>query len=78
MPSSLTGIPTEFDVIVIGGGPAGATTAGLLAKRGHQVLILDRERFPRYHVGESLIPVVMAPMKEMGLTERLEQRGFER
>ncbi|MGC5412446.1 FAD-dependent oxidoreductase, partial [Streptomyces sp. DT225] len=45
MPSTLTGIPSEFDVVVIGGGPAGATTAGLLAKRGHQVLILDRERF---------------------------------
>ncbi|MGW7463567.1 NAD(P)/FAD-dependent oxidoreductase [Streptomyces xantholiticus] len=78
MPSTLTGIPTEFDVVVIGGGPAGATTAGLLAKRGHKVLVLDRERFPRYHVGESLIPVVMTPMEEMGLTERLEARGFER
>ncbi|WP_327287068.1 NAD(P)/FAD-dependent oxidoreductase [Streptomyces sp. NBC_01198] len=72
------GVPEEFDVIVIGGGPAGATTGGLLAKRGHRVLVLDRERFPRYHVGESLIPAFMRPMEEMGITERMDQRGFER
>ncbi|MER7929784.1 NAD(P)/FAD-dependent oxidoreductase [Streptomyces sp. NPDC096057] len=63
---------------MIGGGPAGATTAGLLAKRGHRVLVLDRERFPRYHVGESLIPGVMVPMEELGLVERMEAKGFER
>ncbi|MBM0231396.1 tryptophan 7-halogenase [Micromonospora sp. STR1_7] len=78
MSISLFGVPTEFDVIVIGGGPAGATTAGLLAKAGRRVLVLDRERFPRYHIGESLIPAVMRPMEELGLTERLDARGFER
>ncbi|MET8661709.1 NAD(P)/FAD-dependent oxidoreductase [Streptomyces griseus] len=78
MASTLYGVPDRFDVIVIGGGPAGATTAGLLAKRGHRVLVLDRERFPRYHVGESLIPAFMRPMEEMGLTERMDERGFER
>ncbi|MDJ0463788.1 NAD(P)/FAD-dependent oxidoreductase [Streptomyces sp. H27-C3] len=78
MSSSIFGISAEYDVIVIGGGPAGATTAGLLAKRGHRVLVLDRERFPRYHVGESLIPAFMRPMEEMGLTERMDERGFER
>lgn len=78
MPPTLIGVSHEFDVIVIGGGPAGATTAGLLAQRGHRVLVLDRERFPRYHIGESLIPVVMAPLEELGLTERMEARGFER
>ncbi|MFG2910098.1 NAD(P)/FAD-dependent oxidoreductase [Kitasatospora sp. NPDC048286] len=78
MPSTLYGVPDEFDVIVIGGGPAGATTAGLLAQRGHRVLVLDRERFPRYHVGESLIPAFMRPMQELGLTERMDARGFER
>ncbi|MGA5704462.1 NAD(P)/FAD-dependent oxidoreductase [Peterkaempfera bronchialis] len=75
---TLFGVPEEFDVIVIGGGPAGATTAGLLAKRGHQVLVLDKERFPRYHVGESLIPAFMRPMEELGITERMDARGFER
>ncbi|WP_329240879.1 FAD-dependent oxidoreductase [Streptomyces sp. NBC_01478] len=78
MSSTLLGISDDFDVIVIGGGPAGATTAGLLAQRGRRVLVLDRERFPRYHVGESLIPGFMLPMEELGLTERMEARGFER
>jgi flavin-dependent dehydrogenase len=78
MPSNLFGISGNFDVIVIGGGPAGATTAGLVAKRGHRVLVLDRERFPRYHIGESLIPAFMRPMEELGLIERLDARGFER
>ncbi|MEU9109451.1 Putative FAD-dependent oxidoreductase LodB (plasmid) [Streptomyces xanthophaeus] len=78
MSSTLFGFNEAFDAIVIGGGPAGATTAGLLAKRGRRVLVLERERFPRYHVGESLIPGFMAPMEELGLTERLETSGFER
>lgn len=78
MSPTLFGVTEDFDVIVIGGGPAGATTAGLLAKRGHRVLVLDRERFPRYHVGESLIPGVMVPMEELGLVERMEAKGFER
>ncbi|WP_327309896.1 NAD(P)/FAD-dependent oxidoreductase (plasmid) [Streptomyces sp. NBC_01298] len=78
MSSTQFGFSDDFDVIVIGGGPAGATTAALLAKRGHRVLVLDRERFPRYHVGESLIPGVMVPMEELGLVERMEAKGFER
>lgn len=78
MSPTLYGVTDDFDVIVIGGGPAGATTAALLAKRGHRVLVLDRERFPRYHVGESLIPGVMVPMEELGLKERMEAKGFER
>lgn len=78
MSSSLYGMPDEFDVIIIGGGPAGATSAGLIAQQGHRVLVLDRERFPRYHVGESLIPGFMIPMRELGLTERMEAKGFER
>ncbi|WP_373303092.1 NAD(P)/FAD-dependent oxidoreductase [Streptomyces fructofermentans] len=78
MSSTRFGFSDDFDVIVIGGGPAGATTAALLAKRGHRVLVLERERFPRYHIGESLIPGVMVPMEELGLKERMEAKGFER
>ena len=79
MPATLYGVPDQFDVIVIGGGPAGATTAGLLARAGHRVLVLDRERFPRYHIGESLIPAFMRPMEELGeIIERMDARGYER
>ncbi len=72
------GIPDVLDVVVIGGGPAGATLAGLLARKNRNVLILERERFPRYHIGESLIPGFMRAMEELGMTERLEARGFEK
>ncbi|OLZ54798.1 NAD(P)/FAD-dependent oxidoreductase [Amycolatopsis keratiniphila] len=78
MSATLHGMPERFDVIVIGGGPAGATCAGLLAKDGRTVLVLERERFPRYHIGESLIPVGMRPLQELDLLDRMEARGFER
>ena len=70
--------PTEHDVIVVGGGPAGSVTAGLLAQRGRRVLVLERERFPRYHIGESLITGMLSVMEELGLSERLEAMGFPR
>ena len=47
---------SDYDVIVIGGGPAGATVSTLLAQRGVRVALYERERFPRFHIGESLIP----------------------
>ncbi|MEV1146754.1 NAD(P)/FAD-dependent oxidoreductase [Micromonospora sp. NPDC049799] len=78
MSSNLYGIPDDFDVVVIGGGPAGATLSALLSERGRRVLVLDRERFPRYHIGESLIPGFMRPMEELKLLDRMEQRGFEK
>ena len=46
----------ETDVVVIGGGPAGSTTATLIAQKGYKVQLFEREKFPRYHIGESLIP----------------------
>ncbi|MGI5519996.1 NAD(P)/FAD-dependent oxidoreductase [Micromonospora sp. CA-259024] len=78
MSSNLNGATGEYDVIVIGGGPAGATLSALLSQRGRRVLVLERERFPRYHIGESLIPGFMRPMEELGLVETLERRGFEK
>ncbi len=57
-----------YDVLVAGGGPAGSTVSALLAQQGHRVLVLEREVFPRFHIGESLLPV------GLGVFERL---GFE-
>ena len=45
-----------FDVVVIGGGPAGSAAGTLLAKEGRFVLILEKEKFPRFHIGESMLP----------------------
>ena len=59
------------DAIVIGGGPAGSTAAALLAEQGHRVLLLEREAFPRYHIGESLIPYTWFTLDRLGLVETL-------
>ena len=61
----------EFDVIVVGGGPAGSTTSALLAERGHRVLLLEREPFPRYHIGESLIPYTWFTLNRLGVVDWL-------
>lgn len=66
-----------FDVLVIGGGPAGATAAGILAEQGHDVVLLEREKFPRYHIGESLVPGVNPVIERLGLTERMEGLSFQ-
>ena len=57
---------SSFEVIVIGAGPTGSTTAGLLAKEGVRVLVLEREVFPRFHVGESLLPADLAIFERLG------------
>lgn len=64
---------SRHDVIVAGGGPAGATTALALARSGVDVLVVERTRFPRFHVGESLLPRNLRLLRELGLTERLER-----
>ncbi|HJP77563.1 MAG TPA: NAD(P)/FAD-dependent oxidoreductase [Pseudonocardiaceae bacterium] len=68
----------DFDVVVIGGGPGGCATAGLLAQQGHKVLVLEKEKFPRYHVGESLITGSMPTIEALGLRERLDRMGYVR
>ena len=62
------------DVVVIGGGPAGATAGGLLAKEGIDVLVLERELFPRFHIGESLLPCDLAVFARLGVD--MEAGGF--
>jgi flavin-dependent dehydrogenase len=68
----------DFDVVIIGGGPGGSATAGLLAKQGHKVLVLEKEKFPRYHIGESLITGSMPTIEALGLRERLDKMGYVR
>ncbi len=66
----------SFDVAVIGGGPAGAATATLLQRQGHRVVIVEHSQFPRYHVGESLIPHTYGTLKRLGLLERMQRSHF--
>jgi len=66
----------KFDVVVCGGGPAGSTVSALLARQGHQVLLLEAKRFPRYHIGESLIPGGIHVLRESGVLPKIDQHGF--
>ena len=61
------------DVIVIGGGPAGSTAATLLAREGFTVTLLERERFPRFQIGESLLPYNNDLFARLGVTDQLVQ-----
>lgn len=67
-----------YDAIIIGGGPGGSTTGSALAQAGKKVLILEREQFPRFHVGESLIPFGNDILKKIGVWDKLMSAGFMR
>lgn len=68
----------DFDIGIIGGGPAGAATASYLAQAGLSCVVFERELFPRPHVGESLVPSSTRVFKEIGFLEKMEQAGFTR
>ena len=68
--------PDPFDVAVVGGGPAGCAAAIALAQRGRRVVLFERERFPRFHIGESLLSTANDALAELGLTERIAAQGF--
>ena len=68
----------EYDAVVIGGGPAGSTTAAILASKGRRVVLLEKEKFPRYHIGESLIPYTYFPLERLGLIPRMKESHFPR
>ncbi|MEU7189808.1 tryptophan 7-halogenase [Streptomyces sp. NPDC045369] len=77
--SSDTARPEEFDVVVVGGGPGGSTTAALVAMAGHRVLLLEREHFPRYQIGESLLPSTVHGIgRLLGVDGVLREAGFMR
>ena len=63
----------QFDVIIIGGGPAGSTAATFIAQKGHSVLLLEKEKFPREHIGESLIPASYHVLKKLNVLEDLKK-----
>src|ERR1041385_7611852 len=66
----------DWDAVIIGAGPAGSAVATILAEYGHRVLMLEREKFPRYHIGESLIPFTFVPLQRLGLIEKLRRSAF--
>jgi flavin-dependent dehydrogenase len=66
-----------FDVVVLGGGPGGSSTASFLAEAGLSVALFERERFPRFHVGESLMPATMLLLEQLGARAEIESRGFQ-
>jgi flavin-dependent dehydrogenase len=66
------------DVAVIGGGPGGSTAAGLLARSGHDVVLLERERFPRFHIGESLLPHNLRLFERLGVAGALRRQFIEK
>ncbi|HEX4832620.1 MAG TPA: tryptophan 7-halogenase [Trebonia sp.] len=69
----------QFDVVVVGGGPSGSTAAAVTALHGRRVLVLESERFPRYQIGESLLPSTLHGVCRLtGATEAIEKAGFTR
>src|SRR5271170_7194588 len=67
---------SSYDVIVIGAGPAGSASSAILAGHGHRVLVLEREKFPRYHIGESLLPFTFQPLQRLGLIDKMRGSAF--
>lgn len=65
-----------YDVVVIGGGPAGSTAAALVAEAGLSTLLVEREKFPRFHIGESLMPECYWPLQRLGVIERMKSNAF--
>ena len=65
------------DVLIIGAGPSGSVAAALLARRGFRVLVLERQKFPRFSIGESLLACSMELLAEAGMVEAVMARGFQ-
>src|SRR2546425_12449265 len=70
--------PNNYDVIVMGGGPAGSTVASILSREGRKVILFEKEQFPRHHIGESLMTDTFWTFQRMGFLEKLKQGPFVR
>lgn len=66
----------SYETVIIGAGPAGTTAAALMAEQGHNVCLLEKRPFPRYHVGESLIPYCYFTLNRLGMIEKLNESAF--
>lgn len=64
------------DVVIIGGGPAGSTAAALLSQKGYRVVVMEKEKFPRFHIGESLLPTNNAIFEQLGVMEQVAKAGI--
>ncbi|HEX4193686.1 MAG TPA: FAD-dependent oxidoreductase [Stellaceae bacterium] len=72
----MAAIESDCEIVVVGGGPAGATAAALLAERGRDVVLVEKEHHPRFHIGESLLPMNLMLFEQLGLRERVEAIGM--
>ena len=69
-------ISNTYDVIVIGGGPAGSTFSTLLQQKGRRVLLLEKDHHPRFHIGESLLPMTLPILEKLGVSKQVDQIGI--
>ena len=67
----------DYDVVVVGAGPAGGSAAAVTSLGGYKTLLIEREAVPRFHVGESLMPEAYWPLERIGLNDRVREAGWQ-